>query len=133
LRYPEYPQQHLPRVFDTSFDYKTDTPSKTKPDADSDSQLLRWDHELLWTKELRSGVLFAPKVTTRKSDYLIFTDANEDRHCYGSDAITSSYSGRSGPAPLVKAMADLSRCQKSRYLNPPYTIGSAIDLARQEG
>jgi hypothetical protein len=126
LRYPKYPQQHLPRVFDTSFDYKTDTPSRTKPDPDSDSQLLRWDHELLWTKELRSGVLFAPKVTTRKSEYLIFTDPSEKRHCYGSDAITSSYTGRSTPAPLVKAMADLSQCQKSRYLDPPYTIGSAM-------
>jgi hypothetical protein len=126
LRYPKYPQQHLPRVFDTSFDYKTDTPPGTKPDPDSNSQLLRWDHELLWSKELRPGVLFAPKVTPRKSEYLIFTDANEKRHCYGSDAITSSYTGRSSPAPLAKAMADLSQCQKSRYLNPPYTIGSAM-------
>lgn len=125
MRYPKYPQQHLPHVFDTSFDYKTDTPSGTKPDADSDSQLLRWDHELLWSKELPSEEVFAPKVTTRKSEYLIFTDVN-DRHCYGSDAITSSYTGRSGPAPLVKAMADLSDDQKSAYLDPPYTIGSAM-------
>ena len=88
--------------------------------------MLRWDHELLWSKELRPGVLFAPKVTTRQSEYLIFTDANARRHCYGSDAITSSYTGRSGPASLVKAMADLSQCQKSRYLDPPYTIGSAM-------
>jgi len=125
LRYPKYPQQHLPRVFDTSFDYKTDT-SRTKPDPDSGSQLLRWDHELLWTKELRPGVLFAPKVTPRKSEYLIFTDANEERHCYGSDAITSSYTGRSSPASLATAMADLNQCQKSRYLDPPYTIGSTM-------
>lgn len=34
MRYPKYPQRHLPRVFDTSFDYKTDTP-RTKPDPDS--------------------------------------------------------------------------------------------------
>lgn len=123
---PKYPRQHLPRVFDTSFNYKTDTPARTNPDPDSDSQFLRWDHELLWSKELRPGVLFAPKVTTRKSEYLIFTDANEKRHCYGSDAITSSYTGRSTPVPLAKAMADLSQRQKSRYLDPPYTIGSAM-------
>jgi hypothetical protein len=88
--------------------------------------LLRWDHELLWTKELRPGVLFAPKVTSRQREYLIFTDANEKRHCYGSDAITSSYTGRSSPAPLANAMARLSEDQKSRYLDPPYTIGSAM-------
>ncbi|WP_426939755.1 DUF6994 family protein [Pseudarthrobacter sp. S6] len=42
------------------------------PDPDSGSKLLRWDHELLWTKELPSGDIFAPKVTPRKSEYLIF-------------------------------------------------------------
>ncbi|MHA7291177.1 DUF6994 family protein [Arthrobacter sp. MDT3-24] len=44
------------RVFDTSFDYKTDQPARTRPDADRDSPRLRLDHELLWTKRLRSGV-----------------------------------------------------------------------------
>jgi hypothetical protein len=29
------------RVFDTAFDYKTDTPSKSRPDPDKDSQRLR--------------------------------------------------------------------------------------------
>lgn len=125
MRDPKYPQKHLPRVFDTSFDYKTDTP-RTRPDPDGGSPLLRWDHELLWSKDLPSGDVFAPKVTTRQREYLIFTDANTDRNCYGSDAITSSYTGRSRPAPLANAMADLSQCQKSRYLNPPYTIGSAM-------
>lgn len=126
MRHPKYPQRHHPRVFDTSFDYKTDTPARSNPDPDSDSELLRWDHELLWTKELRPGVLFAPKVTTRKSEYLIYTDAGEQRYCYGSDAITSSYTGRSRPATLAGAMAELKQCQTSRYLAPPYTIGSAM-------
>jgi hypothetical protein len=131
LRYPKYPQKHLPRVFDTSFDYKTDTPSGTDPDPDSDSQLLRWDHELLWSKELPSGVLFAPKVTTRKSEYLIFTDVDEKGHCYGSDAITSYYTTwlkerNPKSKALVEAIAGLTDDQKSVYLNPPYTIGSAM-------
>lgn len=132
MRNPEYPQQHLPRVFDTSFDYKTDTPARTKPDADSDSQLLRWDHELLWTKKLPSSEkIFAPKVTTRKSEYLIYTDANEKEHCYGSDAITSSYTTwvkEKNPRSrtLVDAINELSDEQKLRYLSPRYTIGSAM-------
>lgn len=131
LRDPKYPQQHLPRVFDTSLNYKKDTPARTDPDADSDSQLLRWDHELLWSKRLPSEEVFAPKVTTRKTEYLIFTDADTERHCYGSDAITSSYTKwvkKKNPRSraLVDAINELSDEQKLRYLDPPYTIGSAM-------
>ncbi|MFJ5695931.1 DUF6994 family protein [Arthrobacter sp. NPDC093125] len=131
MRYPKYPQQHQPRVFDTSFDYKTDTPAQTKPDPDSDSQLLRWDNELLWSKELPSEDVFAPKVTSRTKEYLIFTDANTERHCYGSDAITTSYTAwikakRPRSRALVNAIEGLTPAQKIRYLNPPYTIGSAM-------
>jgi hypothetical protein len=86
------------RVFDTSFDYKTDTLSKDRHDPDKDSQRLRADHELLWTKDLSSGVRFAPGVSlARWNEYLIFTDATGVRHCYGSDAITSSYTTWSKP------------------------------------
>ncbi|MET1088449.1 MAG: hypothetical protein ABWY04_15235 [Arthrobacter sp.] len=120
------------RVFDTTFDYKTDTPSRTNPDADKDSQRLRADHELLWSKKLPlSEKIFAPKVTTRKDRYLIFTDANDEKHCYGSDAITSSYTTwvtETNPKSkaLVDAITGLSEEQKLRYLSPPYTIGSAM-------
>ncbi|WP_059390067.1 DUF6994 family protein [Arthrobacter sp. Hiyo1] len=115
------------RVFDTSFDYKTDTPAKTRPDPDKDSQRLRLDHELLWTKELRPGVSFAPSVSSaRRNEYLIFTDVSEARHCYGSDTITSSYTTWVKPKALVNAIAGLDDDQRSRYLNPPYTIGSAM-------
>jgi hypothetical protein len=131
-------------VFDTSFDYKTDKPARTRPgnagfppdshsgiqvlgDPDNDSPRLRSDHELLWTKELGSGVLFAPKVSSaRWNEYLIFTDDSRARHCYGSDAITSSYTGRSRPQSLADAIALLNEDQRSRYLNQPYTIGSSM-------
>jgi hypothetical protein len=114
------------RVFVTSFDYKTDTPSRTRPDPDKDSQRLRADHELLWTKELRPGVPFAPNVSSAgRNEYLIFTDASRARYCYGSDAITSSYTTWSRPNSLVDAIADLND-EQVRYLNPPYTIGSAM-------
>lgn len=115
------------RVFDTSFDYKSDKPAKTKPDADRDSPRLRLDHELLWTKNLRSGILFAPNPpSARRDGYLIFTDASGGRHWYGSDAITSSYTAWSRPKPLVDAIAALNEDQRSRYLDPPYTIGSSM-------
>ncbi|MHA7181581.1 DUF6994 family protein [Arthrobacter sp. MDB2-24] len=118
------------RVFDTSFDYKTDNPARTRPDADRDSQKLRLDHELLWTKELRSGVLFQPKVPTaprdRRNNYLLFEDSLGGRHAYGSDAITNSYTTWIKPRSLANAIASLDEDQRSRYLNPPYTIGSAM-------
>ncbi|MDP9694431.1 UNVERIFIED_ORG: hypothetical protein J2X79_001990 [Arthrobacter globiformis] len=85
---PEYPQQQQPRVFDTSFNYMTDTPPGTDPDSGSPN--LRADHELLWTKELRPGVVFEPTAPPKRGDgYLIFTDPSEARQWYGSDAITS--------------------------------------------
>ena len=48
------------------------------------------------------------------------------RHWYGSDAITASYTGWLRPRPLVDAIAGLTEEQRARYLNPPYTIGSAM-------
>lgn len=117
------------RVFDISFDYKTDKPARTRPDADRDSPRLRLDHELLWTKNLRSGVLFAPTApSARRNGYLIFTDASGARHWYGSDAITSSYTTWLRPKPLANAIASLNQDQRTRYLDPPYTIASSMIL-----
>lgn len=114
-------------VFDTSFDYKTDKPAKNKPDADRDSLRLRADNSLLWTKELNSGVLFAPTApSARRKGYLIFTDDSETKHWFGSDAITASYTSWLRPRPLVEAIAGLTEKQRTRYFNPPYTIGSAM-------
>ncbi|WP_369046691.1 DUF6994 family protein [Sinomonas sp. P10A9] len=115
------------RVFDVFFDYKTDRPARSRPDADRDSPRLRSDHELLWTKKLNSGVHFAPTApSARRNGYLIYTDTSEARHWYGSDAITSSYTGWSRPTSLAGAIASLNEDERSRYLNPPYTIGSAM-------
>lgn len=115
------------RVFDTSFDYRTDKPAKTRPDVDRDSPSLRLDHQLLWTKKLNSGVLFAPTApSARRDGYLIFTDDSETKHWYGSDAITASYSSWLRPRPLVDAIAGLTEEQRARYLHPPYTLGSAM-------
>ncbi|GAA5199805.1 hypothetical protein GCM10023346_40420 [Arthrobacter gyeryongensis] len=115
------------RVFDTRFDYKTDTPSKTRPDADRDSPRLRLDHELLWTKELCSGLCFAPTApSVRRDGYLIFTDASGARHWYGGDAITGSYTTWLRPKTLANAIAGLNEDQRSLYLDPAYTIGSSM-------
>ncbi|UTT70559.1 hypothetical protein NMQ03_05320 [Arthrobacter sp. DNA4] len=113
--------------FDTSFDYKFDKPAKTKPDADRDSPRLRMHHQLLWTKKLNSGILFAPIApSVRRNGYLIFTDPSGVSHWYGSDAITNSYSTWLRPKALVSAVAGLDSEQKSRYLHPEYSIGSAM-------
>lgn len=124
------------RVFDTSFDYQTDESRKAKRrngvpqelgDPDANSVRLRADHELLWTKKLCSGDVFAPSASsTRSNEYLIFTDSSGARHCYGSDAITASYTTYMRPKALVDAITGLTEEQRVRYLNPPYTIGSAM-------
>lgn len=113
------------RAVDTSFDYQTDTPPGKDPD--SKSKQLRADHELLWTKKLCSGDVFAPTASSAgPNEYLIYTDASGARHCYGSDAITASYTRWMRPKALVAAIAGLNDEQRARYLNPPYTIGSAM-------
>ncbi len=122
------------RVFDTTFDYKTDDPRGTRPDADRDSLRLREDHELLWTKDLPSReVLPSPKTfkpeapDVRRKGYLIFADpSTEEMRWYGSDAITNSYTRWLRPKSLVKAIAGLDDKQRALYLNPPYTIGSSM-------
>ncbi|MGO4189024.1 DUF6994 family protein [Pseudarthrobacter sp. TAF60_1] len=122
-------QPHSPemRGFDTSFDFKTDKPARTNPDPDRDSPRLRRLHQLLWSKKLNSGVLFAPTVQSNPRDgYLIFTDASGAKHWFGSDAITNSYTRWMRPRNLAAAIAGLNEKQRARYLNPPYTIGSAM-------
>ena len=122
-------QPHSPkiRVFSPSFDYKSDQPATNIPAPDRDSPKLRADHELLWTKELNSGALFAPTVPPNRRDgYLIFPDTSGARHWYGSDAITASYTHWRRPRALADVIAGLTKKQQARYLNPPYIIGSAM-------
>ncbi|WP_426225122.1 NAD(+)--rifampin ADP-ribosyltransferase [Pseudarthrobacter sp. DSP2-3-2b1] len=115
------------RGFDPSFDFMTDQPARRSQDPDSVSPKLRSLHQVLWTKRLNSGVLFAPTMPANRGDgYLIFTDASGARHWYGSDAITNSYTRWLRPKALVGAIAGLNQEQRARYLNPPYTIGSAM-------
>ncbi|MHA7191099.1 DUF6994 family protein [Arthrobacter sp. MDT2-16] len=117
-------------VFDITFDYKTDHPAPTKPDPDRDSPRLKADHQLLWTKALHDGELFKPQVpalaSERRKNYLAVELDFGARFTVGSDAITHSYSDWSRPKALVDARGALTEDQRSRYLNPPYTIGSAM-------
>ena len=93
-------------VFDISFDYKSDKPRKTRPDADRDSSRLLLDRKLLRPKKLRSGAPFAPIApSARRDDYLVLIDA----------------SGR-----VIATAATLNEDQRARYLDPPYTIGSSM-------
>lgn len=116
------------RVFDVNFDYKTDVPEGSGADPDRDSPRLRLDHELLWSKELPNGDCFNPRALSRSLDlYLVYRkDPAKRGHCYGSDAITSSYTTWTKPKALVDAIGRLNEDQRSRYLNLPYTIGSAM-------
>ena len=117
------------RVFDITFDYLLDTTPPGK-DPDSHSPRLKADHQLLWTKELCERQLFKltvseiPKV--RRNNYLMFEQTPDKSITFGSDAITNSYTRWGRPNALAQAKAELSEEQKRRYLNPPYTIGSAM-------
>lgn len=115
------------RDFDEAFNFETDHPRATRPDADSDSPTLRRYHQRLWSKPLRSGAMFALEAPTARSQgYLIHTDASGGQLWFGSDAITNSYTRWLRPKALVKAIAALSEEQRARYLHPPYTVGSTM-------
>lgn len=115
------------RDFDAEFNFEADQPRPTRPDADSDSPTLRRYHQRLWSKPLRSGVMFTlVPPPTRRDGYVIYTDASGDQLWFGSDAITNSYTRWLRPKALVDSIAALSPEQKTRYLHPPYTIGSAM-------
>lgn len=109
---------------DASFNFSDDSPAGKDPD--SHSPTLRRYHQTLWSKELKSGDTFALEApSSKRSGYLILTTAN-GRMVLGSDTITNSYTRWTRPKALANAVASLSESQQARYLNPPYSIGSAM-------
>lgn len=112
-------------MIDVSFDFRTETPAGK--DADDVSPTLRGFHQILWSKPLRSGAaidLTAPP--SRRSGYLINDHPGAPKLWFGSDAITQSYTRWSRPKVLAEAMASLDTEQRARYLDPPYTMASAM-------
>ena len=109
--------------FDDDYNFRDDTPAGKDPD--SRSPTLRQYHRLLWSKPLPDGRPFELHTGRALSPYLEY-EADGKGFILGSDAITSSYTRWSRPRSLVNAIASLDENQRSRYLNPPYTIGSAM-------
>lgn len=110
-------------TLDITLDFMLESPDK---DPDTHSPTLRRYHQLLWSKPLPSGEPFELVVPKRKADgYLIFDGPNGLIY-FGSDAITNSYTRWLRPKRLVEAMERLDSSQKHRFLNPPYTIASAM-------
>lgn len=72
--------------------------------------------------------MFEPKASAvRRKGCLIFTDpTSKEMKWYDSDAITNSFTRWLWSKPLVKAIDGLTDEQRVRYLNPQYTIGSAM-------
>ena len=109
--------------FDDDYNFRDDTPAGKDPD--SRSPRLRRYQRLLWSKPLPDGRPFELHAGRALSPYLEY-EADGKGFILGSDAITSSYTRWSRPRSLVNAIASLDENQRSRYLNPPYTIGSAM-------
>lgn len=74
--------------------------------------------------------MFRPAVPVlakvRRFNYLMFEQTPDKKFTVSSDAITSSYTTWMRPKALVEARNQLTDDQQLRYLNPPYTIGSAM-------
>lgn len=114
-----------PEEFDDDYNFFDDTPAGKDPD--SHSPTLRRYHRLLWSKPLPDGQPFELQARRALSPYLVY-EADGTSFVLGSDAITSSYTrwSRRKSKALAAAIAALNEDERSRYLNPPYTIGSAM-------
>lgn len=114
-----------PEEFDDDYNFFDDTPAGQDPDRRS--RTLRQYHRLLWSKPLPDGRPFELHAGRAFSPYLV-SEADGMSFVLGSDAITSSYTGwsRRRSKSLADAITALDEDQRSRYLNPPYTIGSAM-------
>lgn len=114
-----------PGDFDVKYNFFDDTPAGKDPD--SHSPTLRRYHRLLWSKPLPDGRPFELHAGRALAPYLVY-EANDTSFVLGSDAITSSYTSwsRRKSKSLADAIATLDKDERSRYLNPPYTIGSAM-------
>jgi len=114
-----------PGAFDDDYNFRDDTPAGKDPD--SRSPTLRRYHRLLWSKPLPGGRLFKLHAGRALAPYLVH-EADGTSLVLGSDAITSSYThwSRRKSTSLADAIASLDEDERSRYLNPPYTIGSAM-------
>jgi hypothetical protein len=114
-----------PGEFDDDYNFRDDTPAGKDPD--SRSPTLRRYHRLLWSKPLPDGRPFELHTGRALAPYLVYK-ADDTSFVFGSDAITSSYTrwSRRKSKSLADAIAGLNEDQRSRYLNPPYTIGSAM-------
>lgn len=112
-----------PEEFDDDYNFFDDAPAGKDPD--SRSPTLRRYHRLLWSKPLPDGRPFELHAGRALAPYLVY-EADDTSFVLGSDAITSSYTRWLRPKSLADAIGALNEDQRSRYLNPPYTIGSAM-------
>lgn len=111
--------------FDVSFDFRTDVPAGKDPDEYS--ARLRATHRMLWSKPLKSGTALELVIpSSRRKGYLLNAYPKGPELCFGSDAITHSYTTWTRPNALREAIASLDEQQSKKYLNPPYTVGSAM-------
>lgn len=109
---------------DVTFDFKSEAQGR---DADDLSPTLRKYHAALWSKPLKSGAVLAFDASRPRSEgYLSNLAPDGPTMVFGSDAITHSYTSWTKPAALVIAKDALNESQRKRYLNTPYTIGSAM-------
>ena len=103
--------------FDTSFDFRADTPHRKDPDAHSPT--LRSYHQRLWSKPLPSGDPF-PLSTATRGAYL-HHQSGLGEFCLTSDSAIPSfrYVGR-----FAKVAAQLPESEIREFQRECYTIGA---------
>ena len=104
---------------DTTFDFRTDTP--TGKDPDSHSPTLRRYHQLLWSKPLPNGSLFDLDVAT--PGVYLHHRSELGEFWLSSDAVMASYTGHVAMAAII---AQFSAAEQAAFDTSGYTMGGMM-------
>jgi hypothetical protein len=106
-------------MIDITFDFRSDTPPRMDPDADSPT--LRRYHQLLWSKPLPSGVPFELDITTLNAYLHHRSELGE--FFLSSDAAIPTFTERSR---LKHITGQIPEAENEDFRTIGYTIGGMI-------
>ncbi len=106
-------------LIDTTFDFRSDTPSGKDPDTSSPT--LRRYHKLLWSKPLPGGVMFELDDTT-PNEYLHHR-SEKGEFFLSSDAVIPSFTRERKLADII---AQIPKAELDQFNTIGYTMGGMM-------
>jgi len=115
------------KEIDTTFDFRSDTPTKKDPDTledpDTFSQTLRRYHKLLWSKPLPNGAAFKLEYTTSSPPYYLRHQSETDEFILSSDTVVPSFWKEGKVSDVIQ---ELPAEELEAFHTLAYTIGGMM-------